>query len=111
MDLVVQIARLCPNAKPHLIAADVRKLARIGERAASHAARMCSEEAYYNAHTTEGGGDPTDDKLERKAQTIAKKYGLVARTEGDPRGFVLYLKGAGLRGNTWGGDSHGFGIN
>lgn len=110
-NLVAQIARLRPDAKAHEIAADVTALARIGTRAARHAARMCSEEGYYNAHVDEDGNDTLDDKLEAKAQKIAEKYGLTARTAGDPRGYVLYLTGPGLRGNTWGGDEHGFGIN
>lgn len=111
MALVTQIARLCPHVSASVIAADVRKLGTIGKRAHRHAERMCSEEGYYNAHTDEDGNDTLDDKLEAQAQKIASKYGLQARTAGDPRGFVLYVTGKGIRGNTWGGDEHGFGIN
>lgn len=109
--LALELARLCPGISATQIARDVETLANIGARLHRHEERMCSYEDYYNSHTAEDGSDPTAERLEKKAAAIAAKFGATITARGDPRGYCLYVHKAGLRGNTWGGNEHGFGIN
>jgi hypothetical protein len=63
---------------------------------------------------TECNREVTDKELKRAAHSeqvilkILKEYGLSALFSGDPRGYVVKIQG--LPGNTWGGDSEGFGV-
>lgn len=58
------------------------------------------------------GLDAAEDKeVTRREKRIAElltQYGLTANFSGDPRGYVVKI--VGLPGNTWGGDSEGFGV-
>jgi hypothetical protein len=47
-------------------------------------------------------------RSEKLILEILKKYELRALFSGDPRGYVVKIQG--LPGNTWGGDSEGFGV-
>lgn len=108
--LALELARLCPEIPANVIARDVEALGRLGARLKAHEERMASYEGYYNSHIDAEGEDKTGPKIEAKAEAIAKKYGATVRG-GDPRGYVLHIHKPGLRGNTWGGDESGFGIN
>lgn len=46
--------------------------------------------------------------LETRTNVLLETYGLTATFSGDPRGYVVKI--LGLPGNTWGGDSEGFGV-
>jgi hypothetical protein len=58
------------------------------------------------------GLSPTQQRMqESEQQRIAdflRVYGLKATFSGDPRGYVVKIQG--LPGNTWSGDSEGFGV-
>lgn len=108
--LAIELSRLCPEIPPNQIARDVEALGRLGARLKAHEERKASYESYYNSHIDADGEDKTGPKIEAKAAAIAKKYGATVQS-GDPRGYVLHLHKAGLRGNTMGGDESGFGIN
>jgi hypothetical protein len=82
------------------IYADAVTLIKLGRRAERDAERVCNEEGY----------ESKDEQIEKRARAIAEKYGLTADTQGDPRGYCLRLHGAGLRGNSWGGDEAGYGV-
>ena len=111
MHLVAELARLCPDVPNAHIVADVNTLGSIGARLKRHEERMCSYEDYYNRHiSADGETDKTAERLEARAAKIAAKYGATIKS-GDPRGYVLHIHRAGLRGNTWGGDEHGYGLN
>lgn len=109
--LAVQFARLCPHIKASEISGDIETLGRLGARLVRHEERMCSCADYYNAHTAEDGSNPIGERIEARAAKIAAKYGAKINAQGDPRGYCLYIVRDGLRGNTWGGDEHGFGVN
>jgi hypothetical protein len=49
-----------------------------------------------------------EDLLQRRTVALLEPYGLKAKFGGDPRGYVVKI--LGLPGNTWGGDSEGFGV-
>lgn len=49
-----------------------------------------------------------EERLQKRVNALLKPYDLRARFEGDPRGYVVKIQG--LPGNTWGGDSEGFGV-
>jgi hypothetical protein len=85
----------------HLIARDAEALASIARTLHRLAEQDCN--TGLNA-----AQDRMRDRLAKNAAEIAQRYGLTARTHGDPRGFGLYLRG--LPGNTWGGDESGFGV-
>lgn len=111
MRLCVELAKLCPDVPNNQIVADVNTLGSIGARLKRHEENMCSYEAYYNRHiSADGETDKTAERLEARAAKIAAKYGATIQT-GDVRGYVLHVHRAGLRGNTWGGDESGYGIN
>ena len=111
--LALELARLCPKVPLHEIAADVETLGRIGARVRLHEERMCSYADYYERHQPkdDDGTDPLIDRAEKRAQAIASKYGMTVEAGGDCRGYAFHLRREGLRGNTWGGDEHGFGLN
>lgn len=50
----------------------------------------------------------TVDRLEKRIAELLQACGLKANFSGDPRGYVVKVQG--LPGNTWGGDSEGFGV-
>ena len=110
--LALELARLCPKIPIHEIAQDVETLGRIGARVRLHEERMCSYEDYYERHKPdEDGTDRLIERAEKRATAIAAKYGMTVEVGGDCRGFAFHLRRPGLRGNTWGGDEHGFGLN
>lgn len=49
-----------------------------------------------------------EEVLQKRIAVLLKTYGLRATFSGDPRGYVVKI--VGLPGNTWGGDSEGFGV-
>lgn len=111
MRLVAELAKLCPEMPANQIVADVNALGSIGSRLKRHEENMCSYEHYYNWHiSADGETDKTAERLKARAAKIAAKYGARVET-GDVRGYVLHVHRTGLRGNTWGGDEHGYGIN
>ena len=110
MRLALELSRLYPHIPAGKIAKDVEALARIGTRLKNHEERMCSYEGYYSSHIDADGNDGLSERLEKKAADIAVAYGATVSI-GDPRGYVLHLHHAKLRGNTMGGDESGFGIN
>jgi hypothetical protein len=48
------------------------------------------------------------ERNERQIIKWVTSYGLTAKFGGDPRGYVVKIQG--LPGNTWSGDSEGFGV-
>jgi len=109
--LVAHLARLDPTIPPMLLTNTIDRLGDLGARIHRHEERMCSYESYYNQHTDQNGEDMTGAKLEVKAEKLAAQIGCQVICRGDPRGYCLYVKRDGLRGNTWGGDDQGWGLN
>lgn len=105
------IARLDPSLSLAKIVKITDQLGNLGARINRHCEKMCSYEWYYTQHSDENGEDKTLPKLEAKAAKLASQIGCEIDCNGDPRGYCLYLKRPGLRGNTWGGDEHGWGLN
>lgn len=102
--------------RAHHAATLAETLRRYGRRADALAVRYC------NGHVESDAYERATDKLgARVAATLAEYRALecyadrdpladvVACVGGDPRGYCLKLRG--LPGNTWGGDSEGFGIS
>ena len=111
MRLVAELTKLCPEIPTNQVIADVNALGGLGARLKRHEEAMCSYESYYNQHiSADGEHDKTAERMEARAAKIASKYGAKV-TFGDPRGYVLHIVKPGLRGNTWGGDESGFGLN
>lgn len=70
--------------------------------------RYCSEEMNDE---TRAGCEAKEAHLEIDIQKIAKHFGLRVKFDGDPRGFTVKLHAPhGDVGNTWGGDSVGYGV-
>jgi hypothetical protein len=102
LTLAAHLARKSPETAPHLIARDVLALSRLARTLQGYAERDCNQ-GLTAAH------ERTRDRMTEQAREIAQRYGLNARTCGDPRGHSLRL--IGLPGNSWGGDADGFGIS
>ena len=98
--LAVMLARREPKRAEHLVSGDAMAFHRLAVGLRSLAVAAC------NADLT-SGQEIRQDGLHRRAEDLAKSYGLTVR-EGDPRGYVLHL--VGLPGNTWGGDESGWGV-
>lgn len=112
-ELAVLLSRRNRDMTLGIVADHARALVALGRRARRHAERMRSDATYCNRRgisDPETGHDLVAPKIQKAAQAIADHYGLEARVSGDPRGFCLYLTGAGMPGNTWGGDSYGYGV-
>ena len=105
------IALLDPSLSITKIVDVTNKLGSVGARINRHCEKMCSYEWYYSQHCDETGEDTTLPKLEARAAKLAAEIGCTVDCNGDPRGYCLYIKRDGLRGNTWGGGEHGWGLN
>lgn len=104
-ELLAYLAKRFPSEPTPKLIFDVKALGAIG--------RGCrkAEERYANGDITDEILTQYENKMGAAAATLLKRYGLWVKIGGDPRGFCFYLFGDGLRGNTWGGDEHGFGLN
>ncbi|KAB0269047.1 hypothetical protein [Microvirga brassicacearum] len=114
----------CPkgrnNPAPHLIAADVIALLRIGGGVARRAVQHCNGIPRYEGKPGQlvaTWHQEDEDRKERldardlaKASEIAARYGAKAQIGGDPRGYTLRLFLASGRNNTFGGAESGWGV-
>lgn len=107
---------------PDVTAADALALIRIGNGVARWAVRACNGEGHRVTHPASGGWcwqwDDSDNIAHEKAdaralaklQAIADRYGATVKLGGDPRGYVVKLRLASGRHNTWGGAPDGWGV-
>lgn len=87
-------------------------------QAAFDAARLCSlARAHHRLAETECNREMTTRELARQVnirltiREILVEYGIESvNFSGDPRGYTVKIHFPDGRGNTWGGDSEGWGI-
>lgn len=101
---------------PHHAAALAEELAAIGRSASRAATDACNTPHGYEAL------EKRTARNRKRAESVMARYrgegfatatvkamrGLSVKIGGDPRGYCLHI--VGLPGNSWGGDSEGFGI-
>lgn len=114
LNLAVHLARMRPGLPAHQIAADVREFSRLAGICRRVAVARCNGEGDESAHrkTMQRVGFA----LGGNEGVLGRYPGMVAQTEGDPRGYVFHLRmdpkrsGYTLPGNTLGGIEQGYGV-
>lgn len=98
--LCAHLARIRPDLRAPLIAADALELHSTGKRLAALSIASCN-------HGLTPRQETRQTNLEKHAETIAGFYGLTAIIDDHPLGYALRVDGPGIERNGWG---EGFGV-
>lgn len=103
LQLAAKIARINPTMATKAIGAALARIARIGAIVRRHDENACNREV---TPAEEEGAARCMGQIVK----IAASLGCEVKHNPDPRGYTIRLLAPGLPGNTWGGDSEGWGI-
>ncbi|MCZ8104006.1 MAG: hypothetical protein O9972_39695 [Burkholderiales bacterium] len=105
---------------PEIVARDALALIRISKGVSRWAVLHCNGRERWDAalrrrvaswtEADDAAKEKADARALTKLQEIASRYGATVTISGDPRGYVVKLKLASGRHNTWGGAADGWGV-
>lgn len=106
-DLIVLLARRCPDLNPYQVCAKVEALRRLAGRWTRATVHWC------NGTRDEAWVDKERAAVLRGSVEALEGTALMAYLTGDPRGYVYKLVSRGgdpFPHNTWGGSEEGWGV-
>lgn len=89
------------------------ELMRLARRHGKLAERECNGHQTWDGNWDEAAAKRDElagERLEARITKLCERMGCGVKFGGDPRGYTVLLILPSGRGNTWGGDEHGWGV-